>query len=89
MFLPALFVAVSLKAMETKTANTVLAPATADPRRCGMSKALAVIHYAAAMAVFRKWVAARIISEDELIHIETVIAPKYGLSERSIYRQKA
>jgi len=54
-----------------------------------MSKALAVIHYAAAMAVFRKWVAAGIISEDELIHIETIIASKYGLSKRSIYRQKA
>jgi hypothetical protein len=54
-----------------------------------MSKALAVIYYTATIAVFKKWLAAGIISEDELIKIETSIAEKYGLSKRSIYRQNA
>jgi len=51
------------------------------------SKALAVIYYTATMAVFNRWLAAGIIREDELIKIEATIAQKYGLSERSIYRQ--
>jgi len=54
-----------------------------------MSKALAVINYTATMAVFEKWLTAGIIREDELIKIEATIAQKYGLSERSIYRQNA
>ncbi len=54
-----------------------------------MSKALAVINYTAAMAVFKRWLEDGIICEDELIKIETTIAEKYGLSERSIYRQNA
>jgi hypothetical protein len=54
-----------------------------------MSKALAVIHYTATMAVFKKWLALGIIHEDELIKIETTIAEKYGLPRRSIYRQNA
>ena len=54
-----------------------------------MSKALALIHYTAAMAVFKNWLVAGIINEDELIKIETIIAEKYGLSIRSIYRQSA
>lgn len=52
-----------------------------------MSKALAVIHYATAMVVFKKWLTVGVISADELINIEIIIAEKYGLSARSIYRQ--
>lgn len=52
-----------------------------------MTKELAVTNYTAAMAVFRKWLAAGVIGEDELIKIEIAIAEKYGLSLRSIYRQ--
>jgi hypothetical protein len=51
------------------------------------SKALAVIYYTATMVVLKRWLAAGIIREDELIKIEATIAQKYGLSERSIYRQ--
>jgi len=54
-----------------------------------MDKALAIIHYTAAMAVFKKWLAVGIIHEAELIKIEAAIAEKYGLSTRSIYRQNA
>jgi hypothetical protein len=82
-------VAVILKAMETRSANTAPALATAGQRRCGMSKALAVIYYTATMAVFKRWLAIGIIREDELIKIEATIAQKYGLSEHSIYRQNA
>lgn len=90
MLLLALYVAVILKAMEIRSANTAPALATAGRRRCGMSsKALAVIYYTATMAVFNRWLAAGIIREDELIKIEAAIAQKYGLSERSIYRQNA
>lgn len=53
-----------------------------------MSKASAVIHYTATMAVFKKWLVTGIICEDELIKIEEIIAEKYGLSICSIYRQK-
>lgn len=81
--------AVSIKATETRTANTVLAPATAGQKRCAMSKALAVIHYTATMVVFKNWLAVGITREDELIKIEKTIAYKYGLSKRSIYRQNA
>jgi hypothetical protein len=54
-----------------------------------MDKALAIIHYTAALAVFKKWLEVGIIHDDELIKIETAIAEKYGLSFRSIYRQNA
>lgn len=54
-----------------------------------MNKALAVIHYTTALAVFKKWLEVGIIHEDELIKIEKAIAKKYGLSFRSIYRQNA
>jgi len=74
--------------MANESENTAPALATAGQRRCGMSsKALAVIYYTATMAVFNRWLAAGIIREDELIKIEAAIAQKYGLSERSIYRQ--
>ena len=89
MLLLALYVAVILKAMEIRSANTAPALATAGRRRCGVSKALAVIYYTATMAVFKRWLAAGIIREDELIKIEATIAQKYGLSEHSIYRQNA
>jgi len=51
-----------------------------------MSKEQAIIHYRTAVAVFRKWLAEGIITEDELLKIDTLIAQKYGLSSCSIYR---
>ncbi|WP_418790903.1 SHOCT domain-containing protein [Phosphitispora sp. TUW77] len=75
-----------LKATEIENGNIVPAPATASQRRCGMSKELAIIHYKATMAVFKKWVVEGIICEDELLKMVTIIAKKYGLSSFSIYR---
>jgi len=52
----------------------------------GMSKELAIIHYRTAVSIFKSWVTKGIISEDELLTIDTMIAQKYGLSFDSIYR---
>jgi len=54
-----------------------------------MTKELGFIHYISAIKVFRAWFAQGIISNEELSKIETIIADKYGLSSRSIYRQNA
>jgi hypothetical protein len=51
-----------------------------------MCKRQAVIHYRTAMAVFKKWLAEGMISREELTKIDALIAQKYGLSIRSIYR---
>ncbi|MDD2459244.1 MAG: hypothetical protein PHQ83_12140 [Eubacteriales bacterium] len=52
-----------------------------------MSKELAVIHYQTAISIFKTWVSRGIISEEELLTIDTIIAQKYGLSFDSIYRR--
>lgn len=54
-----------------------------------MGKQEAVLRYKAAMSVFKKWFADRIINEKELLEIDTIISKKYGLSLASIYRQNA
>lgn len=54
-----------------------------------MSKEQAIIHYRAAMLTFKKWLGQGIITEEELLKIETVIAKKYGLPLGSIYRESA
>ena len=51
-----------------------------------MSKELAIIHYRASMAIFNSWASKGIISKEELLTIDTIIAQKYGLSFDSIYR---
>ncbi|GAB6174520.1 hypothetical protein JCM15765_39980 [Paradesulfitobacterium aromaticivorans] len=51
-----------------------------------MSKEQAIIHYRTAMTVFIKWLAEGIITKEELSRIDVLIAQKYGLSSRSIYR---
>lgn len=51
-----------------------------------MSKQEALLHYKAAMAIFRKWHGDSIITREELTAIDTIIAEKYGLSSCSIYR---
>jgi len=51
-----------------------------------VSKEQAIIHYRTAMAVFRKWLAGGVITEEELTRIDAAIACKYGLSPCSIYR---
>ena len=75
-----------LRAMATRSANTAPAPAMASQRRCRVSKQQASIHYRTAMAVFRKWLAEGIITEEELTTIGILMAQKYGLPSHSIYR---
>jgi hypothetical protein len=51
-----------------------------------MSKEQAVIHYTAAMALFRNLLSSDVITEADLLKMEPVLAEKYGLSLLSIYR---
>ncbi len=51
-----------------------------------MSKELRIIHYLAAMAVYRKWLDDGLISEEDLCQAEQIAASRYGLPEGSIYR---
>ncbi len=51
-----------------------------------MSKQKAIIHYRTAVSVFRKWLKQGIISKEEFIKIDALIAEKYGLPKCSIYR---
>jgi hypothetical protein len=51
-----------------------------------MSRERAILHYKAAMAVFAKWLASGMITEDELTAIEVMAAQKHGLPLGSIYR---
>ena len=46
-----------------------------------------VMHYKAAVAIFRQWLAAGYISPDEFIRIDDLTASKYGFSVHSIYRE--
>ena len=50
-----------------------------------MSKEDALLHYKAAMAVFKNWLATGVISATDLLEINTILAQKYGLSTRSIF----
>lgn len=54
-----------------------------------MSNQQAIIHYLAALTVFRKWLDEGIITIREMHEVEALIAGKYGLSSGSIYRQIA
>ena len=51
-----------------------------------MNQIPTIIHYRAAISVFRKWLDQGIISEEELLKIDAIIAVKYGFPEGSIYR---
>jgi len=53
-----------------------------------MSKEEAVLRYPTAMSVFKQWLADGVITDDDLVKIEAIIAEKYGLSSNSIYREK-
>ena len=50
-----------------------------------MSKEEAILRYKSAMAVFKNWHADGVISNDDLLAIDTMLAQKYGLSSCSIY----
>lgn len=49
-------------------------------------KQASVMLYKTTVAVFKKWLEQGLISYDEYIVIDKVIAEKYGLSPHSIYR---
>ena len=50
-----------------------------------MSKNEAIMHYTAAVAVFKKWLKAGIITAAEFTVISTKTGEKYGLNSTSIY----
>jgi hypothetical protein len=50
-----------------------------------MSKDEAILRYKTSMAVFKEWLAEGVISESDLLAIDTMLAQKYGLSSRSIF----
>jgi hypothetical protein len=50
-----------------------------------MTRKEVIVHYKTAMAVFKSWLSAGIITAEELSTIDTKLAEKYGLSSRSIY----
>ena len=50
-----------------------------------MRKEEAVFSYKAAMAVFKNWLSEGVISNDDLLAIDTKLAQKYGLSSCSIF----
>lgn len=54
-----------------------------------MSKEEAVMYYKTSMSIFRQWQKNRLISKEELMAIDTIIAEKYGISSYSIYRETA
>ena len=50
-----------------------------------MSKEDTILHYKAAMTVFKSWLAAGVISANDLLEIDAVLAQKYGLAPCSIF----
>ena len=50
-----------------------------------MSKEDAILRYKAAMTVFKSWLSAGVISADDLLTIDAMLAQKYGLSSCSIF----
>jgi hypothetical protein len=52
-----------------------------------MNKQDAVLCYKTAMTVFENWMVSGLISEEELLAIDTITAEKYGLTSCSIYRR--
>jgi hypothetical protein len=52
-----------------------------------MSKQEAIMHYKAAVAIFKKWLETGLISEEEFAIIDTITGEKYGLNSTSIYRE--
>ena len=50
-----------------------------------MSKEEAILRYKAAMAVFKNWLADGVITDADLLAINTMLAQKYGLSSCSIF----
>ena len=71
--------------MVTHVGDTVPAPVLGSLGGLTMSKDEAILRYKSAMAVFKNWRANGVISDDDLQAIDTILAPKYGLSSCSIF----
>jgi len=54
-----------------------------------MTKGEALIYYKTSMSIFKQWRKSGLISKEELMVIDTIIAEKYGISSCSIYRESA
>ena len=52
-----------------------------------MNKEEAILNYKTAMSVFKNWHSDGLMSDEELLKIDTIIAEKYGVSLLSIYRE--
>ena len=50
-----------------------------------MSKENAILRYKTSMAVFKSWLIEGVISDADLLEINTMLAHKYGLSSCSIF----
>ena len=50
-----------------------------------MNKEASILHYKASMAIFKNWLATGVISDADLLEIDTILAQKYGLSSCSIF----
>ena len=50
-----------------------------------MNKEDAILHYKAAITVFKNGLVTGVISVTDLLEINTILAQKYGLSTRSIF----
>jgi hypothetical protein len=53
-----------------------------------MLREQAIIHYRAAISIFKEWLDQGIITEEDLLKIEEIVAEKYDLPSGSIYRCK-
>lgn len=71
--------------MVTHVGDTVPAPVLGSHGGLAMSKDEAILRYKSAMAVFKNWLSKGVISNDDLLVIDTMLAQKYGLSSCSIF----
>lgn len=51
-----------------------------------MSKEQALVHYLTAMSTFRNWFEKDIITDQDLLEIESLTAERYSLPKGSVYR---
>jgi hypothetical protein len=52
-----------------------------------MNKYEAIFRYKASMALFHRWLSEGVISTSDLAAMDAALAQKYGLSNKSIYRE--
>ena len=71
--------------MVTHVGDTVPAPVLGCRGGLAMSKDEAILRYKSAMAVFKSWLSEGVISNDDLLEIDTMLAQTYGLSSCSIF----